>query len=105
MVTSVSGKTPPVLSATEPVMPPRVCCAWVCGAKVRDIHREDAARKAANLILLGINFLGGIFVSIVFVSIAFVSIVFLSIDFMSIMTSEKLEHNSAARPRTVVPVL
>src|SRR5271163_1066979 len=53
-VTTVPGKTPPLLSATEPVMPPSVCCASARGKTAKGEHSSDA-KRAASLILLSIH--------------------------------------------------
>src|SRR5882762_11792626 len=48
MVTIVSGRTLPVVSETDPVMPPNVFCALALGANAS----REAARKATSPILL-----------------------------------------------------
>src|SRR6267154_3531099 len=55
IVTTVSGSTPPVLSVTVPVMPPRVCCAWACEENANGIQKDAASARAASPVLLSIS--------------------------------------------------
>src|SRR5450755_4471696 len=55
MVTEVLGSTPPEVSETVPVMPPRVCWASAMGTDTKTRKRSDARKKADGLILLHIR--------------------------------------------------
>src|ERR1700724_872602 len=51
MVTVVLASTPPELSVTVPVIPPRVRCACTRGVRAKAIHTNEVRRKTEGTVL------------------------------------------------------